>query len=109
VVNPLDIAIATAVNKDLKFCVTTCIKSAVEASTPELRQVFTQIATDGVRRQEQLVRMSESKGWYVAPPADQQMINQLAPQLQAAIRGIEGIGVGAGAPAGTINPASPRI
>lgn len=94
-VNPMDIAIATLVNKDLKSCVMTCALSACECTSPELRQAFTQISQDGIRRQEQLARMMEQKGWYIPPHADQSTIETLMPQLQMATAGIQGVGVGA--------------
>lgn len=94
-VNPMDIAIATLVNKDLKSCVMTCALSACECTSPELRQAFTQISQDGIRRQEQLARMMEQKGWYIPPHADQSTIETLMPQLQMATAGIQGVGAGA--------------
>lgn len=94
-VNPMDIAIATLVNKDLKSCVTTNALSACECTTPELRQAFSQISQDGIRRQEQLARMMEQKGWYIPPHADQSTMQTLMPQLQMATAGIQGVGAGA--------------
>lgn len=86
-----DIAIATFLNKDLKACVTDCARSAVECTTPELRQAFSEIAQDGIDRQERLARLMHQKGWYVAPQAEQETINRLMPQLQAAVAGLGGV------------------
>lgn len=94
-VNPMDIAIATMLNADLKSCVTTCAKSATECTTPELRRAFAQISQDGIERQERLTNLMSQKGIYVAPRADQETINLLMPQLQAAIAGVNRNGVAA--------------
>jgi spore coat protein CotF len=86
--NPVDIAIAGFINKDLKQCVSTNAMSACECTTPELRQAFATISQEGIRRQERLATMMSQKGWYVAPPSDQATINTLMPQLQAATQGL---------------------
>ncbi|MFZ5826999.1 MAG: spore coat protein [Bacillota bacterium] len=86
--NPMDIAIATLLDKDLKSCVSTNARSACESTTPQLRQAFTQISQEGIQRQARLAGMMAQKGWYVPPQADQSTINTLMPQLQAATQGL---------------------
>lgn len=96
--NPMDLAIAAYVDKDLKQCVSTTAMSACECSDPELRQTLAQISQDGIRRQAQLAQMLNQKGWYVPPRADQATFNTLMPQLQAATHGLSAIATGAHAP-----------
>lgn len=103
---PIDIAIATTVNDQLKASATSCAKAACESSASELRKAFTQISQESIQLQSQLSRMMASKGWYVPPPADQATINQLMPQLQAAMGGLGGQ-FAPGAQPGTTNPTPP--
>ncbi|HEY3364512.1 MAG TPA: spore coat protein [Symbiobacteriaceae bacterium] len=88
--NPLDIAIATLIDKDLKSCASASALSACECSSPELRQAFVQVSQDAVRTQERLSHLMQTKGWYVPPRAEQSTISTLMPQLQAATQGLGG-------------------
>lgn len=84
----VEIAVATMINKDLKGCITATAKSACECVNPELRNALAQISQDGIRRQRELAKLMERKGYYVPLTADQAALIHLMPQLQAATAGI---------------------
>lgn len=107
--NSMDIAIATSIDKDLKSCVASCAKSACECTTPELRQAFARISQEGIQRQERLANLMSTKGWYVAPRADHQTMQQLAPQLQAATQGIQAGAFAMGQNTGNAVPPAPVL
>lgn len=88
--NPLDIAIGTSLNKDLKSSAAASALSACECTSPELRQTFMQISQESIRIQERLARLMHQKGWYVPPRVDQATVSNLIPQVQAAIQGLGG-------------------
>lgn len=105
IANPIDLAIAGFLNKDLKQCAATSAMSACECTTPELRQALAQICQENIRRQERLATLMSQKGWYVAPPADPATISTLMPQLQAATQGLAAAPVASGMPpAATVVP-----
>lgn len=82
----MDQIVATTCNDSLKACATGFATSAVEASTPQVRQAFVQMSQAAIQRQEQLATMMEQKGWYTPVPAHQQDVQQLLPELQGMLR-----------------------
>jgi len=78
----MDKIVATACNDALKACAKGFAGSAVEASTPEVRQAFLEMSQTAVRRQEQLTKLMEQRGWYTPVPARQQDVQRLLPELQ---------------------------
>lgn len=79
----MDPIIATKVNTGLKACAGGFAKSATECSTPELRNLLAKASQDAIRRQEELTKIMEQKGWYVPPDAHPEDIQAILPQLQA--------------------------
>jgi len=104
----MDISVATMIDKDLKGCAASSAKSACECTTPELRQMFTAMAQDNIRRQAKLATMMSQKGWYVAPQVDQATVDMMMPQLQAATQGM-GMNAGVGGTTPTGNVTAPRM
>lgn len=88
--NPLDIAILTLIDKDLKSCASFAATSACECTTPQLRAALAQISQQAIVEQERLAMLASQKGVYVPPRADQTTIDTLMPQLQAAVQGLGG-------------------
>lgn len=82
----MDQIVATSCNDSLKLCAKGFASSAVEASTPQVRQAFIQMSQTAIERQEQLAKMMEQKGWYTPVPAHQQDVQQLLPELQAMVQ-----------------------
>lgn len=79
----MDQIVATTCNDSLKLCAKGFAASAVEASTPQVRQAFVQMSQAAIQRQEELAKMMEQKGWYTPVPAHQQDVQQLLPELQS--------------------------
>jgi spore coat protein CotF len=107
--NPMDIAIGTMIDKDLKSCVATNARSACECTSPQLRQEFTRISQEGIHRQERLSNLLMQKGAYVPARIDHQTIQQMMPQLQAAVQGINVTATGGAASPNANNVTAPRI
>lgn len=82
-----DAVIATQANDGLKHCITSCAKAASEAANSALRAAFAQISQDGIRRQGELAKLMEQKGWYTAPALNPAHIQQIMPQIQSLIQG----------------------
>lgn len=82
----MDPIVATTCNDGLKTCAKGFAASAVEASTPQVRQAFVQMSQAAIDRQEQLSKMMEQKGWYTPVPAHQQDVQQVLPELQGTIQ-----------------------
>lgn len=78
----MDAFIAAACNDALKLCATGFIGSAVEASTPEVRQAFLQMSQAAIERQAQLSQLMEQKGWYTPVPARREDVQQVVNELQ---------------------------
>src|SRR5690554_4399129 len=81
----MDPIIATKVNDGLKCCASGFALSATEASTPQLRNAFLQASQNAIRRQEELSKIMESRGWYRPPAAHPEDIQAILPQLQALV------------------------
>lgn len=79
----MDAIIATKVNDGLKCCASGFALSATECSNSQLRNLFLQSCQSAVRRQEELVKLMEQRGWYRPPMARTEDIQQILPQLQA--------------------------
>lgn len=82
----MDQIFATSCNDHLKQCAKGFASSALEASTPEVRQAFMQMSQAAVERQGQLAKMMQQKGWYTPVAAHEQDIQQLLPELQAIVQ-----------------------
>lgn len=81
----MDPIIAAKVNDGLKHCATSFAYSAVEADTPQIRNAFLEASQNAIRRQEELARIMESRGWYRAPAAHREDVQSILPQLQSLI------------------------
>lgn len=79
----MDPIIAAALTSGLKFCSTSFAHSALEAGTPEIRKAFLQASQNAIRKQEELSKLMESRGWYRPVGAHPEDIQQILPQLQA--------------------------
>lgn len=78
----VDAILATKLNDDLKTCASGFARSATETTNPELRRAFAEASQKAIQSQEQLFRLMEKKGWYTAPAARDEDIQQVLPQLQ---------------------------
>ena len=47
-----------------------------------MRQAFLEMSQTAVRRQEQLTKLMEQRGWYTPVPARQEDVQRLLPELQ---------------------------
>lgn len=79
----MDPVIAAQLNAGLKFCATSFAHSALEADTPAIRNAFLQACQNAIRKQEELAKLMENRGWYRAPAAHTSDVQQILPQLQA--------------------------
>ena len=79
----MDPIIATKVNSGLKACASGFALSATECSSPELRSFFAQVSQDAIKRQGDLTKLMEQRGWYVPPNAHTEDIQNIWAQLQA--------------------------
>lgn len=82
----MDQIVATSCNDGLKACGKGFASSALEASTPQVREAFVQMSQAAIHRQGELAKLMEQKGWYTPVPAHQQDVQQLLPQLQAMVQ-----------------------
>lgn len=78
----MDPIVATTCNDGLKTCAKGFAASAVEASTPQVRQAFVQMSQAAIDRQEQLSKMMEQKGWYTPVSARREDVQQVVNELQ---------------------------
>lgn len=78
----MDQIIAATCNDALKLCATSFAGSAVEASTPQVRQTFMQMSQTAVQRQAELSKIMEQKGWYTPVPARQEDIQNVVSELK---------------------------
>ncbi|MFO7264749.1 MAG: spore coat protein [Limnochordales bacterium] len=78
----MDAIIAATCNDALKTCATTFSHSATEASTPQVRQTFMQLAQTAVYRQGELAKIMEQKGWYTPVPARQEDVQKVVSELK---------------------------
>lgn len=82
VTTAMDAIIATQVDQGLKTCAMQFAHSAVETSSPQVRDAFAKASQDSIRRQQQLYGLMEQRGWYVPPVARQEDIQDVISQLQ---------------------------
>jgi hypothetical protein len=87
-VNPIDVAIAAFVDKDLKGCASTAALGACECTDPQLRSALAEISQTAIARQAHLASLMMQKGYYVPAPADATTYNTVLPQLQAIAQGV---------------------
>ncbi len=72
-----DRAIANDILGGSKFMAEAYAKSALDSSSPQLRQAFASIYMDNLAHNERIFRLMQQRGWYSVEQADQQQINQL--------------------------------
>ncbi len=87
----MDQIVATSCNDALKQCAKGFAASALEASTPQVRQAFVQMSQAAIERQEQLTKLMEQRGWYTPVPAHQQDVQRILPELEGMVHAPAGV------------------
>lgn len=72
-----DKIIANDILIDSRFITEAYAKSAVESSTPSVRQTLASLYMDGLSQNERVFRFMQQRGWYSVEKADQQQVGQL--------------------------------